>query len=186
MSNTYIKELPTLALLHALKDAERRDGRKAARAALLAAAAALERPARLIVLDTNVLMDIWVFANPASLALLAAIRDGRAAAVRSEETDEEFADVLSRKAFALTAGRQAEILQEWIALSCPFEPDPESLPGEARCRDGDDQKFLHLAAAARADILVSRDKLVLKAGRKAARSGVHVLTPEQAVAALQS
>jgi putative PIN family toxin of toxin-antitoxin system len=48
-----------------------------------------------------------------------------------------------------------------------------------RCRDRDDQKFLDLAAAARADFLVTRDARVLGMSRRMEkRFGVRVVTQD--------
>jgi predicted nucleic acid-binding protein len=53
-------------------------------------------------------------------------------------------------------------------------PDP-SLP---RCRDRDDQKFLELAFAAKASVLLTRDKALLRlAGRTRRRCGFDIVAP---------
>ncbi len=184
MSNAYIDGLPTTDFLRSLKKREEEQSEKAALAARLCSAPRQDRPRPVLVLDTNVLMDIWVFDNPSSCSIRSALREGRAMAVRSVRTDEEFADVLSRAAFALPQMRQREIIEEWLALSHPFEPGENRCAHEPLCRDGDDQKFLHLASCAGADMLVTRDKLVLKAARKAAKCGLLILTPESAAAKL--
>jgi putative PIN family toxin of toxin-antitoxin system len=184
MSNAYIDALATAELLRTLKRREKTETEKAALAARLCSTPRQERPRPVLVLDTNVLMDIWVFDNPSSCSIRSALREGRAMAVRSVRTDEEFADVLSRAAFALPQMRQREIIEEWLALSHPFEPGENRCAHEPLCRDRDDQKFLHLASCAGADMLVTRDKLVLKAARKAAKCGLLILTPESAAAKL--
>ena len=184
MSNAYIDGLPTAELLRSLKRKEEAETEKAALAARLCSAPQQDRRCPILVLDTNVLMDIWVFGNPASGRIRAALCEGRAMAVRSVRTDEEFADVLSRATFSIPQQRQREIIEEWIALSHPLEPGEARCAHEPLCRDGDDQKFIHLASCAGADMLVTRDKLVLKVARKAAKAHLLILSPESAAAKL--
>ena len=73
-------------------------------------------------------------------------------------------------------------------------PVPEVLVEEAGrklvekrifCRDPLDQKFLELAAATRALGLVTKDKLVLRAGKKLARLGVKTELPENVATILE-
>jgi predicted nucleic acid-binding protein len=47
-----------------------------------------------------------------------------------------------------------------------------------RCTDTDDQKFIDLALAHGARWLLSRDRAVLKLGRRTRVLGLEVLTPE--------
>ena len=133
----------------------------------------------LIVPDTNVLMDMWVFENPGSVKLLQMIRSGQIQAARSRETVEEFADVLSRAAFGLSVPQQERILRGWLALSID-SPPPATASG-VFCKDPDDRKFIALALEVKAAMLVSRDKAVLKAGRKAKSQGLAIVTPEEAL-----
>ena len=52
--------------------------------------------------------------------------------------------------------------------------------GMPRCSDPDDQKFLELAAATRAQILVSKDRALLKLRRRCAPQ-FRIMTPAEAV-----
>ena len=162
MSNAYIEALDTLRVLREPIASAPRNSR-----------------IPLIVPDTNVLMDMWVFENPVSMQLLQMIRSGKIQAARSRETLEELADVLSRLAFSRSEQQQEQILREWLSLSIDI-PDPSPSAG-VFCKDPDDRKFIALALCSRATILVSRDKAVLKAGRKAKTLGLAILTPEDAV-----
>ena len=48
-----------------------------------------------------------------------------------------------------------------------------------RCSDPDDQIFIDLAIAQGAQLLLTRDRALLKLARKAQRHGVWVATPER-------
>ena len=63
----------------------------------------------------------------------------------------------------------------------PPSPPPPPAPPLPRCSDPDDQLFLVLADAARADYLLTRDKALLKLGR--ARYGLpfRIAQPEAIV-----
>jgi predicted nucleic acid-binding protein len=53
----------------------------------------------------------------------------------------------------------------------------EAPPGLPLCRDPDDQKFLELAASAKADCLVTRDRELLRLSRRCA-PWFRILPPE--------
>jgi predicted nucleic acid-binding protein len=47
------------------------------------------------------------------------------------------------------------------------------------CKDKDDQKFLEIARDARVDVLITKDKALLKLARKTRRDGLFaIMTPE--------
>ena len=130
----------------------------------------------LVVLDTNVLLDLVYWKDKDSGLLKQQLDCGELKAVTSINCLEEFADVISRAAFALKADAQIAMLQEHVstALICSrIEPAP------CRCRDPDDQKFLDLAFSAKAKVLFTKDKLVRKAAKKLARYGIHTLMPSE-------
>jgi len=59
----------------------------------------------------------------------------------------------------------------------------EALP---TCRDPDDQKFLEAALAARADVLVTKDRELLRLARQRSRLPFRILTPIELRVALVS
>ena len=136
-----------------------------------------ERATPLVVLDTNVLLDLWYWDNAVSRFIRAALLSDRFWAVRSDDTVDELADVLRRRHFGLSVAEQCEILRLWHTASVGIRL-PNDTP-DAFCRDRDDVKFLTLAQALRADFLITKDKKVLKAGRKLRRFGVNTLTPTE-------
>jgi predicted nucleic acid-binding protein len=135
-----------------------------------------------IVIDTNVLLDLWVFDDVRVRPLRAALAAGRLQPMRSADTDAELIDVLGRPQFALAADRQCAVLQDWQALAHAV---PRVFAAPWHCTDRRDQKFLDLAHTARAAVLLTKDKAVLKVNRRAQRDGVLIQTPEAWVAALQ-
>jgi predicted nucleic acid-binding protein len=134
-----------------------------------------------IVLDTNVLLDLWVFADPAVAPLAAALAAGRLQPVRSAATDGELRAVLARPTFALPPERQAELVADWLARAVAIDAPPVA---GLRCRDPLDQKFVELAVAAGARFLVTRDRALLALARRARDRGIAVLAPGGFAAAL--
>lgn len=133
------------------------------------------------VLDTNVLLDFWVFDAPAARPLRAAFEDGRLVALRSGECVDEFTQVIMRERFDLATEARFAILREWDRRATPVA---RVFPAPFACSDPHDQKFLDLACTARADWLVTKDKALLKLARRARRDGLLILAPAAASAAL--
>ena len=128
------------------------------------------------VLDTNVLLALWLFRDPAVEALRAALAAGLLQPVRSAATDAEFAEVLGRSGlFSVAPERQTMLLDAWQATASPVE----AIQSAAWvCRDPLDQKFLDLAVSVQAGWLLTRDRDLLKLARKARRQGLLIVTPE--------
>ena len=132
-----------------------------------------------LVLDTNTVMALWFFADPALEALRAAIENARCALVTRAEALEELRRVLAYRQFAIAPAQQAQLLAAYAAR-CALAPAPgaHAAPLPA-CRDHDDQKFLELARDGDATHLVSRDKALLKLNRhRLIRARFAILTPE--------
>ncbi len=133
-----------------------------------------------VVLDTNVVLSLWMFEDPALVRLRAAVETGALRPVSREDCLGELARVLAYSQFAQSPERQAEIAAAYRArctLVEPVDPPACELPN---CLDRDDQKFLELASDSGARALLTRDKLVLKLGKRpviAARFAI--LTPEK-------
>ena len=67
------------------------------------------------------------------------------------------------------------------------EPPPADAPPLPKCRDRDDQKFLELAHAAKADWLVSKDRAVLKLAKRTARDfGFRIAQPAPFVSSFEA
>jgi putative PIN family toxin of toxin-antitoxin system len=124
-----------------------------------------------VVIDTNILLDIFVFQDPATAPLRQALFSGGVDAVRANFTLSEFADVLSRDKFRLTVAQRNEILTKWQAHSRALADD-EIDASPWKCKDRDDQIFLDLAYTLRPCVLLSKDLQVLKFRKRAAKESV--------------
>jgi putative PIN family toxin of toxin-antitoxin system len=115
-----------------------------------------------LVLDTNVVLDLLVFDDPALGPLARALASGTVIAWVDEHTLRELKYVLAYPTFHLDEAAQRAVLERYQGLVhvAPAQPAPLQ-PPLPRCRDRDDQKFLELAARAGARWLVSKDKRVL-------------------------
>lgn len=121
----------------------------------------------IIILDTNILLDIFVFNDVRSRDLKQAVLERSIQAVASQKTLEEFADVISRPLFKLDSQIQANILEHWQSLAT-LQNDAELLPAPWKCQDADDQIFLDLVYQLRPAILISKDNAILQLASQAA------------------
>jgi putative PIN family toxin of toxin-antitoxin system len=133
------------------------------------------------VIDTNVLLDFWVFDDPAARRLRAALDDGAVVALSSGECVDEFTAVLMREQFDLATEQRFDILRRWDRMA---ERVGCVHAAPLACTDPDDQKFLDLACSARADWLVTKDKALLRLGRRARQTGLLIITPGAVAAEL--
>ena len=138
---------------------------------------------RRVVLDTNVLVSLYVFADSRFAPLRARIESGEWQAISNEACFEEFRRVLAYAMFALTEEQQRDALAAYDAHVTHFaEPPAGAIAALPRCSDRDDQKFLELARDAAADWLVTADKALLKLARRDRLRGLfRILTPERAL-----
>ncbi|ATB32763.1 PIN domain-containing protein [Melittangium boletus] len=127
-----------------------------------------------LVLDTNVVLDLLVFDDPAVRPLSGALESGSVIAWADASTLGELKYVLAYPSFALDPEAQATAFERYQRLVRVAEDTPaRPLPALPRCRDRADQKFLELAARVGATWLVSKDKRVLSmAGRAGLPFGI--------------
>ena len=142
----------------------------------------VQLPMRLV-LDTNIVMDMLHFANPHTAPLLAALTAGRCTAFTDRDCLAELERVCTYPAFALDAAAQSALIARYTAFVVIDDTEADApviaLP---RCRDPDDQKFLVLAARCGADLLITRDKLLLRlAGHRRLPPPFRIVTAEAAL-----
>jgi putative PIN family toxin of toxin-antitoxin system len=132
----------------------------------------------LLVLDTNIVLDLWWFEDPRVEPLLAALQDGEVRWLATDAMREELQRVLTYPHLTRRPRRR-----EHDAL-IEFDRHAVLVPAAVRapyvCKDPDDQKFIDLAAAHTATLL-SKDAQVLTMARRLLRLGVQV-TPTWAPA----
>jgi putative PIN family toxin of toxin-antitoxin system len=127
-----------------------------------------------VVIDTNVVLDLWLYQDPATPALRLALAQGEVTWLATQVMRDELERVLAYPHIAarLTLGQQtaADVLAQ-------FDAHAQLMPVAAKCqfvcKDGDDQKFIDLATAHQAQ-LISKDKAVLTMRNRMARLGVMV------------
>lgn len=137
----------------------------------------LTGPPRRVVLDTNAVLDWLLFDGPAVQPMKAAVKQGRLLPITNDACFAELERVLQYSRLRRDEARHAALLAIYRTAAQWFDATGgEDVP---RCRDRDDQKFLDLAAAARADFLVTRDARVLGMSRRMEkRFGVRVVTQD--------
>ena len=124
-----------------------------------------------VVLDTNILLDIFVFNDERAINLKQAIVDGLIPTVASQKTLLEFADVISRPLFKLDEATQAAILKQWQSIAQQRD-DSNLAPAPWKCQDPDDQIFLDLAYQLRPSILISKDNALLHIAGRAVQEDI--------------
>jgi len=118
-----------------------------------------------VVLDTNVLLSLFVFADSRYAPLRGRLESGAWRALTDERCLGEFRRVLAYPMFSLDAAAQAAAYAAYAVLAevVAAAADPVGLP---ECEDRDDQKFLEVARAGKAQWLVTSDKALLRLARR--------------------
>ena len=124
-----------------------------------------------VVLDTNILLDIFVFNDERAINLKQVIMDRSIPVVASQKTLLEFADVISRPVFKLDEVTQAAILNQWQSLAQQHD-DSNLATAPWKCQDPDDQIFLDLAYQLKPAILISKDNALLHIASRAAQEDI--------------
>ncbi len=116
---------------------------------------------RVVVLDTNIVLDLFVFQDVATLPLKSALADQTLHWLATEPMREELARVLAYpqivKSLAHHALSASEVLGRFAAQANIVNVAAKA---SVTCRDPDDQKFIDLAVTYQA-LLLSKDKAVL-------------------------
>jgi putative PIN family toxin of toxin-antitoxin system len=138
-----------------------------------------------IVIDTNVCLDLFVFHDPRWQDLLIALRDKQVKAITSTPCRTEWQIVLTYPHLPLNDETRAQSAAEFDALialvpdTAPNEQAAEQVVRLPVCIDPDDQKFLELARDTQATTLITKDKALLKLARKTVKLGLFsIVSPE--------
>ncbi len=114
-----------------------------------------------VVLDTNVVLDAFVFSDPATMSLKQALASNQLQWLATKAMRDELARVLAypkilpRMAFYKVTA--AHVLAQFDGQATLVDSAPRA---SAVCKDPDDQKFIDLAVLHKA-VLLSKDKAVL-------------------------
>ncbi|WP_301101187.1 putative toxin-antitoxin system toxin component, PIN family [Propionivibrio sp.] len=124
-------------------------------------------PSRIVrlVLDTNIVMDMLHFNNRHTQPLQTAINNGQLQCFTDGQCLSELERVTGYPEFGLDALERQALMDNYLGVVTLCNASGEENYLLPRCRDEDDQKFLILAARCQADLLITRDKLLLKLNR---------------------
>jgi putative PIN family toxin of toxin-antitoxin system len=129
-----------------------------------------------IVLDTNIVLDLFIFADPATLPLRAALDAKSVRWIATQAMRDELERVLAythivprMQFYQVTA---ADVLAQFDAGVSLVEVAPKA---RYVCKDADDQKFIDLAVAHQT-LLLSKDKAVLTLAKRLRTLGVETAT----------
>ena len=129
-----------------------------------------------IVLDTNIVLDLWLYVDPATPDLLEALTAQRVDWVATQAMRDELERVLTYPHIVLRMHKSGLVADDVLAQ---FDRFARLVPLADRapyvCKDLDDQKFIDLACVYSC-WLVSKDKAVLTMRNRLARIGVSVVS----------
>jgi putative PIN family toxin of toxin-antitoxin system len=127
-----------------------------------------------VVLDTNIVLDLWLYQDSATPKLLAALETHSVQWLATQVMRDELARVLAYPHIAQRLGFSQLTAQDILAKFDAYaQLTPIAAKAQFVCKDGDDQKFIDLAAEHQAQ-LISKDKAVLTMRNRMARLGVAV------------
>ncbi|MYM34588.1 putative toxin-antitoxin system toxin component, PIN family [Duganella sp. FT94W] len=135
-----------------------------------------------VVIDTNVCLDLFVFNDPRWARLVSDIERGAVEAVTRSDCRDEYNIVLHYKHLPLDDHSRPLASARFDQLIKVVAPAESSVKLPV-CSDKADQKFLEIARDAQADVLITKDKALLKLARRLAREGMfQVMLPEKWIA----
>ena len=132
----------------------------------------------LAVLDTNLVLDLFVFKDPAVATLKMALSSGELTWISTEAMQIELTRVLTYGHIVKALDHKQLLAKEVEELAFSLGnlvPVPPPASHGVRCRDRDDQMFVDLAVAHQASLL-SKDKAVLALKNPLKRWSVSVLS----------
>ena len=132
--------------------------------------ALLERPA--LVLDTNILLDVWVFGDAVAAPLIAGLPQSQWRWLATAPMREELARVMAYPQIVKSLTHHQIKPQTVLDLfDAHAEMTAVAPKASVTCKDPDDQKFIDLAVAHRA-LLLSKDHAVLSMAKRLLAQGV--------------
>lgn len=137
---------------------------------------------RLVILDTNIVLDTFVFDDPAAKPLLQALQSRSVQWIATAPMREELERVLAypkiAKRLAFYQLQAADVLQHFDTL---VQTVAVAAKAPIVCKDPDDQKFIDLAVAHKA-LVLSKDNAVLCMKKRLLALGVQAQAAMECVA----
>ena len=133
----------------------------------------------MLVLDTNVCLDLFVFHDPRWLPLLTGLRDNRLKAMTNKGCRDEWLAVLHYKHLPVTDENRPTIMSSFDQLIHFANPESSTKINLPMCSDPDDQKFMELARDGKATHLITKDKALLKCAKKVNNFGLFQIMPPE-------
>ena len=119
-----------------------------------------------VILDTNIVLDTFVFNDPAAKPLLVALQSGTVQWIATAPMREELERVLAypkiAKRLAHYEIQATDVIQQFDTLAQTVDV---AVRAPIVCKDPDDQKFIDLAVAHKA-LVLSKDNAVLCMGKR--------------------
>ena len=127
-----------------------------------------------LVLDTNIVLDLFAFDDHSTQALKHALQTGGVQWLATTAMRDELARVLGYPKISLQLVRYQLTREQVLAqFDAHAQITPTPGPAPVLCSDADDQKFIDLALAHQA-WLISKDEAVLRLAKPLAALGVPV------------
>lgn len=130
------------------------------------------REAQPWVIDTNIVLDLWLFEDPATVPLRAALQNGLVSHLATASMRDELERVLTYphilKRMAKSKIQAQDILNRFDEHCMAAEPAAKA---PCTCKDPDDQKFIDLSVA-HAVPLLSKDAAILCMKKRLFQLGV--------------
>jgi putative PIN family toxin of toxin-antitoxin system len=137
-------------------------------------AAADPAAVKYIVLDTNIVLDLCVFSDPATLPLREALQSAALQWIATQPMRDELERVLTYPNIVPRLAYYQRTAQDVLAqFDALVSLHPVAPKANVTCKDADDQKFIDLAIAHQA-VLLSKDKAVLCMAKRLAVRGARV------------
>jgi uncharacterized protein len=134
------------------------------------------RPSPSVVLDTNAVLDWLVFGNPGMALVATAIQTGAVQWLACARMRDELLRTLAYPSLAKWQPDAATALSTFDQYA-QMRPAPNTAPTTPRCTDADDQVFIDLALATRAQRLLTQDRALLKLARRVKPMGLQIMQP---------
>lgn len=139
----------------------------------------MSSPPLRVVIDTNVCLDLFVFQDPRWQLLMQRLQDGSITAITKKECRDEWLSVLHYEHLPINDDTRPHFeLQFDQYIQCVDVPN--KLTKLPLCTDKDDQKFLDISRDTSIDVLITKDKALLKLAKKLQKLGLFIIeSPEK-------